>query len=218
MAPTRLPSVSWADAAREGLAAGGLDPTVHRVEEIQRMRLLSGEELRRYRVWRDVGDLEAPLVDDSLTLVREPGGEMLVQVGVLPISAEPASSLPSAPVRRIAERRFMEACATDLKRLSGALDPIAVRGLPNVRSLEASADPAIEAHLAQVTREAFRGVKPRWVIRDGDLELRFETDTMRYFASVDDAGQVQRMERRAPIACGCVPHGSTPVAQTPRAS
>lgn len=200
-----LRAEDWEAAAAEGLAAHGLEPTLHRVEEIQRMTLPGGEEVRRYRVWRSLGELEAPLVDDSLTLMCEPDGSLHAQAGVLPASAQPELALPSPELRRVSERRFLDACAADLKRLSGALDPVALRGLPDVRPLLRLPDPKVEEHLATVTRRSLGTVEPRWVIREGRLELRFETDTMRYFAAVDESGAVSRMERQAPITCGCSP-------------
>ncbi len=200
-----LSVTSFSEGARAGLAAHGLDPSLHRVEEIQRMHLPGGEELRRYRVWRSLGEIEAPLVDDSLTLIREVDGSLHAQAGVLPASANPEVVLPSPALRQATERRFMAAAAADLKRLSGTLDPVALRGLPEVRPVLQLPDPKVEQHLAAVTQRMLPEVEPGWVIRDGRLELRFETDTMRYFASVDEAGRVARMERQAPITCGCTP-------------
>ncbi|MEL6545973.1 MAG: hypothetical protein AAFQ82_15185 [Myxococcota bacterium] len=83
-----LAQSSWEDAALEGLEVHGLKPDAHRVEEIQRLDLPSGEELRRYRVVRSFGESEAVLTADALTLIRERDGAIRAQAGLLPANTD----------------------------------------------------------------------------------------------------------------------------------
>ncbi|MEM6731700.1 MAG: hypothetical protein AAF658_09095, partial [Myxococcota bacterium] len=182
-----VPDVDWKSAPDEALQRFGFDTGTHRSEEIQRLRLPSGEELRRYRVWREVephpesndSKMWVPMVDDSLTLIRQSSGGMRAQVGVLEDQAH--ASIIQPRDRGRAEREFLSAFNADLETLLHGAAPHRVRTQVPVLSRNWPRDAHMGRHFAaEAKRDA---MEPTWVIRNGRLELRAESEALRYFAS-----------------------------------